>query len=167
MAVKLNDIDLNNIKVAIFDFDETLAIHKDTDFPEHRKESEEKFLTFYADAYKNPSIFYEQIEPCIRSEKLSNLINILRKENVKMYCLSGSKFSFHLKAKQLFINKYYGENIEVLSTSSQELKLTCTKIIQRINNCQLDEILFIDDRESVIQLLKDNGIKGITVDDIE
>ena len=27
--MKLGDVDLNNIKVSIFDFDETLAIHKD------------------------------------------------------------------------------------------------------------------------------------------
>ena len=30
--MKLGDVDLNNIKVSIFDFDETLAIHKDKDF---------------------------------------------------------------------------------------------------------------------------------------
>jgi len=45
-----------------------------------------------------------------------------------MYCLSGMKFSFHLKAKQNFINKYYGNDIEVISTSSQELKLKGVKI---------------------------------------
>jgi len=30
--MKLGDVDLNNIKVSIFDFDETLAIHKDNKF---------------------------------------------------------------------------------------------------------------------------------------
>ena len=38
--MKLDDINLNNIKVAIFDFDDTLAIHKDKDFCKHRRESE-------------------------------------------------------------------------------------------------------------------------------
>lgn len=33
--MKLNDVDLNDIKVTIFDFDETLAIHKDKDFTKH------------------------------------------------------------------------------------------------------------------------------------
>ena len=56
------------------------------------------------------------------------------------------KFSFHLKAKQNFINKHYGNDIEVISASTQELKLDGVKIIQRLNSCNLQEILFIDDR---------------------
>ena len=35
-------INLSNIKVAIFDLDDTLAIHKDKDYQKHRNESEEK-----------------------------------------------------------------------------------------------------------------------------
>ena len=164
--MKLNDINLNDIKVVIFDFDDTLAIHKDKDFSKHRSESEENFLNFYFNAYKNPNCFYDEIEPCIKSEVLYNFINILRNKNIKMYCLSGMKFTFHLKAKQSFINKYYGEDIEVISTSSQELKLEGTKIIQKINNCNLDEMLFIDDRRDVIEFLIQNGVKGIIVDSI-
>lgn len=34
-------IDLSSIKVAIFDFDDTLAIHKDKDYLKHRNENEE------------------------------------------------------------------------------------------------------------------------------
>lgn len=165
--MKLKDIDLNSIKVVIFDFDETLAIHKDKDFSKHREESEEKFLSFYENAYKNPSCFYEQIEPCIKSKKLYDFINILRDKKIKMYCLSGMKFTFHLKAKQFFINKYYGEDIELISVSSQKFKLIGVKIIQRINNCKLDEILFIDDRQDIIELLSKEGIKTILVSKIK
>ena len=84
-----------------------------------------------------------------------------------MYCLSGMKFSFHLKAKQTFINKYYGNDIEVISTTSQELKLKGVKIIGKINNCELDEILFIDDNPDVITLLEKNGVKSLLVNNIE
>lgn len=37
-------ISLNNIKVAIFDFDDTLAIHKDVDYLKHRNENGEKCI---------------------------------------------------------------------------------------------------------------------------
>lgn len=160
------NIDLDTIKVAIFDFDETLAIHKDKDFVKHRNESEVNFINFYLNAYKNPNCFYEEIEPCTKSEVLYNLISQLRERKVKMYCMSGMKFSFHLKAKQAFVNKYYGKDIEVISTSTQELKLQGVKIIQKINNCNLEEILFVDDKKEVIELLNQNGIKGIVVEDI-
>lgn len=165
--MKLNDINLDDIKVAIFDFDDTLAIHKDKEFSKHRSESEENFIKFYENAYKNPDCFYEEIEPCVKSEILYNFINNLRNKKIKLYCLSGMKFSFHLKAKQSFINKNYGEDIEVISTSSQELKLKGVKIIQKINNCKLDEILFFDDEKYTITYLNDNGIKVIDVNNLE
>ena len=164
--MKIGNINLDNIKVVIFDFDDTLAIHKDKDFCKHRRESEDKYLGYYLNAYKNPNTFYEDIEPCIKSEVLYNFINNLRDNNIKMYCLSGMKFSFHLKAKQSFINKYYGSDIEIISCASQELKVDGVKIIQRFNNCNLEEILFIDDRQDVIELLNATGIKAIVVNDI-
>lgn len=164
--MKLDNVDLNNIKVAVFDFDETLAIHKDKDFTKHRSESEENFTNWYYNAYRNPSNFYDEIEPCTKSEILYDLINNLREEKIKMYCLSGMKFSFHLKAKQTFVNKYYGNDIEVISTSEQDLKLKGIRIIAKINNCKLDEILFVDDNLDVVALLEKNGIKAIHIDNI-
>ena len=104
---------------------------------------------------------------CIKSEVLYNFISKLRRKGIKIYCLSGMRFSFHLKAKQSFINKYYGDDIEVISTASQELKIEGVKIIQKLNDCMLDEILFIDDRSDVVNLLNSNGIKSILVKDIQ
>lgn len=165
--MKLKDVNLNNIKLVIFDFDETLAIHKDSDFTKHRSETEESFINWYYNAYTNPECFYDEIEPCVKSEVLYNLVSDLRSRNIKMYCLSGMKFSFHLKAKQAFVSKYYGKDIEVISTSLQELKLKGVKILKKINNCNLNEILFIDDKSDVVELLNQNGIKAINVEDIE
>lgn len=148
-------INLSNIKVAIFDFDDTLAIHKDKDYQKHRNESEEKLLDYYLNAYLNPNSFYESIEPCDISESILKLINILRENNVKIYCVSGMKFSFHLRAKEHFVHKYYGNDIEVISTKNQKLKIDAVKIISKINNCNLDEILFVDDiKENIINFNK-------------
>lgn len=165
--MKIENINLENTKVVIFDFDDTLAIHKDKDFCKHRRESEDKYLRYYLNAYKNPNTFYEDIEPCIKSEVLYNFIVKLRSKGIKMYCLSGMKFSFHLKAKQFFINKRYGDDIEIISTASQELKIDGVKIIQKFNECKLEEILFIDDREDVVDFLSKSGVNSILVKDIE
>lgn len=161
----MNNIDLKKIKVVIFDFDDTLAIHKDPNFSITRGEREENYISFYEKAYKYPEIFYEEIEPCYKSERMFNFIKELRNNNIKMYCLSGMKFSFHLKAKQAFINKYYGNDIEIIITSTQELKVPGVKIIQKICNCNLDEILFIDDLEDTVNYLNSNGIRAINVDE--
>ena len=165
--MRLNEINLDNIKIAFFDFDETLAIHKDKDFIKHRNESEDKRLGFYLNAYKNPDTFYEDIEPCVKSEILYNFINKLRNKNIKIYCISGMKYSFHLKAKQNFVSKYYGEDIEVLSTTTQESKLDGVRIIQMLNNCSLDEMIFIDDNKNTIKHLANNGIRAFDVNDLK
>ena len=161
------NINLDNIKVVIFDFDDTLAIHRDRDFLKHRRENEDKRLGYYLNAYQNSDIFYEEIEPCDKSEVLYKLVQELRNKNIKMYCLSGMKFSFHFKAKQNFINKHYGSDIELISVGTQELKLDGIKIIAKANNCSLDEIIVIDDLDETINYLKQNGINVINVNDIK
>ena len=159
--------ELNKIKVAIFDFDDTLAIHKDKDYLNHRNENEEKLLNYYLNAYLDPESFYETIEPCIISEQILKLINTLRKNNVKIYCVSGMKFSFHLKAKEHFVHKYYSNDIEVISARNQELKIDAAKIISKINKCNLDEVLFVDDMEENIIRFRNLGIKALLPNEIE
>ena len=160
-------INLNNIKVAIFDFDDTLAIHKDKDYKEHRNETEEKFLNYYLNAYLNPNSFYESIEPCNVSKSIFKLISILRKNNVKIYCVSGMKFSFHFKAKEYFVHKYYGKDIEGGVTRNQELKVDAVKIISKVNNCNLNEILFVDDIEENIIKFNEIGINALLPNDVD
>lgn len=160
--VENKKIDLSSIKVAIFDFDDTLAIHKDKDYLKHRNENEEHLLNYYLNAYLNPGSFYETIEPCSICDSLQNLIKNFETKGVKMYCVSGMKFSFHLKAKENFVHKYYSNDIEVISARSQESKCDAVKIIKRINNCDLNEILFIDDNKENIIRFNNMGINAYT-----
>ena len=163
----INNLNLENIKVVIFDYDGTLAIHRDKDFVKHRNESVDKRLNYYANAYQKPSNFYIDIESCDRSYVLYNLIQELRNRNIKMYCLSGMKFSFHFKAKQDFINTQYGDDIELISVGTQELKLDGIKIISKLNKCSFDEILYIEDLEDTVKFLKSKGINVINVNEIK
>lgn len=164
---KKNNLKLGSMRVVIFDFDGTLAIHRDKKYVEHRNGSESKRLDYYSDAYQNPNDFFKDMEPCDRSEELYNFINDLRNKNIKMYCLSGMKFSFHFKAKQDFINNQYGDDIELISVGTQELKLDGIKIISKINNCNLDEILFVEDLDDTINYLRNNGVNVINVNDLK
>lgn len=162
----MNKINLNNIKVAIFDFDETLAIHKDKKYKEKRNQSEDKLFNYYLNAYINPEIFYEKIEICSVSEPILKLINILRKNDTKIYCVSGMNFSFDLKAKENFVHKYYGNDIEIISAGTQELKIKATKIIKKLNGCKLDEILFVDDMSENIINFNKIGINAVLPEEV-
>lgn len=77
------------------------------------------------------------------------------------------KFSFHLKAKEHFVHKYYSNDIEVISTRTQELKCEAVKILKCINDCKLNEILFVDDIEENIIRFHDIGIYAFTPKEIE
>lgn len=59
------------------------------------------------------------------------------------------KFSFNLKVKRYFVYKYYGRDIDVISTRNKELKVDAVKIISKVNNCNLNEILFVDDIKDI------------------
>lgn len=77
------------------------------------------------------------------------------------------KFSFQLKAKQNFIHKYYGNGIEVLSCYPQERKVDAVKIIQKVNNCNLTEILFVDDIEYNMDKLNNLGVCALLIDEVD
>ena len=160
-------LDLTKIKVAIFDFDDTLAIHRDKNYSKRRKEDYEVFLNFYKNAYLHPDTFYDEIEVCDKSDTIYKLIDILRKQGTKLYVLSGMKFSFQLKAKASFVYKYYGNDIEVIMARSQERKVDGVNVIQRINNCKLDEILFVDELEENIKRFKQMGINALMPSEVE
>lgn len=161
---------LKDVKLAIFDFDDTLAIHKDKNYVEHRKKLGEN--NYFRKAFENPDTFYETIEPCDISKDMVNLICYLRLHNVKMYCLSGMRMSLHAEAKQHFINENYGEDIKLVSASTQEYKVDVVKILQESTGCKSNEILFIDDLQKVVDLMKEQGymallesqVKDITID---
>lgn len=160
-------INLKNIKVAIFDFDDTLAIHRDREYLQHRNENEENLQNYFLNAYLNPEKFYEIIEPCNISQSILKLIDILRKNNVKIYCVSGMRFSFHFKAKEYFVHKYYGKDIELISTRNQETKIDAVRIISKVNNCNLNEVLFVDDIAENIVNFKKVGINALLPIDVD
>ena len=160
-------VNLDNIKVAIFDFDDTLAIHEDREFLNHRSKNEETYLNFYLNAYLNPETFYESIESCNKSDSLYKIINILRNNGSKLYCLTGMKFSFHFKAKQNFVHNHYGDDIEVIACYPQERKIDAVKIIKKINNCDLSEILFVDDIKDNVKNLNNLGVCAVSIEEVD
>lgn len=159
---------LKNIKLAIFDFDDTLAIHKDKDYIEHRKEiGKSGENNYFKYAFEFPDIFYDKLEPCEVSVDMQNLIGYLRLHNVKMYCLSGMRMSLHSSAKQSFINKHYGSDIKLLSASTQEYKVDVVNILQDSYRLNSNEILFVDDLEKVVNLMKEQGYVSLLESDVK
>ena len=121
-------ISLKNIKVAIFDFDDTLAIHRDSNYVENRKADEDGY---FLKAYENPQAFFETIEPCTANNDMRNLVGYCRNEGIPMFCVTGMRFSLHMSAKNAFIKKYYGDDIELITSAGQERKSDVVRILIR------------------------------------
>lgn len=163
----MKNINLDNFKVAIFDFDDTLAIHSDKEYLKHRSINEEAHLDYYLNAYLNQESFYDSIEKCDKSDSLYRLINDLRNKKIKLYCLTGTKFSFNIKAKENYVHKHYGDDIEIIWCYPQERKVDAVKIVKKLNNCELKEILFVDDMKDNINRLNNLGICALLIDELE
>lgn len=155
---------LENIKIAVFDFDDTLAMHVDKDYRTHRKENSNEY---FINAYKYPKDFYEKIEPCTVSKAMKTLVENCRVKNIPMYCVSGMRFSIHLDAKKEFVHNHYGNDIKVFAASSQERKTDVVSVLSDIHNCSNKEILFVDDLEENISRMKKLGICALMPNDVE
>ncbi len=55
----------------------------------------------------------------------------------------------------------------MISSRNQELKVEAAKIISMINNCDIKNILFIDDIVDNIERFNDAGINALLPSDIE
>ena len=88
------------------------------------RSSSAEFLIFERQSHdKGIQVRFEDGDLWLTQKSISELFNTTR-NNVKLYCVSGMKFSFHLKAKEYFVHKYYGNDIEVIST---RIKNRCNK----------------------------------------
>lgn len=154
---------LNKIKVAVFDFDDTLAIHKDKNYIQRRKGSND----YYIQAYLHPDTFYETIEPCYPSLVLQNVTAYCRLNNIPMFCVSGMRFSLHMDAKIAFIQKHYGNDIKFIIASSQERKADVVQVLKETNRCDTSEILFVDDMDCNISNMSDLGYSVVSVNDLK
>ena len=148
---------LRNIKLAIFDFDNTLAKYKNNVF-DHRNENEG---TYYINAYLYPDSFYDGFASAYPPDEMKKLVDCCMTKGIPLYCITGMRFTLHLEAKKSFIKNYYGDAIEVIATANQERKKDVVILLKRIYQCEFNEILFVDDYYDNIMMMKQIGVKAI------
>lgn len=148
-------------KLVIFDFDDTLALHLNKNYRKNRKDEE-----YFRLAYLNPEIFYEEIECCKPSEILQRIVKECKKHKIKMYCISGMRFSLHQNAKEYFIKTHYDGDIEFVIARNQETKKEVIEILKNVYDCEYEDILFFDDMSENIEMMASLGIKAFDMYDI-
>ena len=156
-------ISLNAIKAAAFDFDNTLALHRERKFMKNWAEDED---AYFLGTYEDPENFYDTKEPCKENEELKQLVSLCRERGIAMYCVSGMRSTLNCKAKECFIRKHYGDGIEVIGTAGQERKKDVIRILTRHLHIKPEELLFVDDMDATLDMLKETGVTGVHVSQV-
>lgn len=83
-----------NITMAVFDFDNTLAMHQGS-----RDIEKNHLQLFYDAAQHSPETFYERVVPCKAPKATVDFVKKLAFDGVRLVCLSGMRCSLNLAAK--------------------------------------------------------------------
>lgn len=148
------------VKLVIFDFDGTLAIHQNHDYIERRERN--GLQEYFAEAFKHPDTFYETFDPCVSNPQLVKMVELCRTANIPMCCVSGMKSSLHKRAKEAFIHKHYGKDIPLIVAADGKNKPFVAGVLSRVFELKHGEVLELDDEESVIKAMREDDFLAVT-----
>lgn len=132
-------INLENLEFAIFDFDDTLCVHIDhTGNPdEGEKQYNKNILTFGADHYNNKG--------CEDNILLKRFMLMCKEKKARLGLMSATKSFQHMQAKNEWIKRRYGLELENFSVGKFDYKLELMIAISDAYNIPRDRILLVDD----------------------
>lgn len=156
---------IKDIKLAIFDFDNTLAIY-DMQEP-HPDEYTGDSIEWYKEALLNPERFYEEYDPRKTSDKLQEIIACLRENGAKMFCVSHMQNTLNFTAKQSYVQNHYGSDIDLIATCSAEQKVEVVRILCRAFDCQPNEVIVFDDLQETVETMLQHGYNAYLEEEAE
>lgn len=143
--------DLSLYRLAVFDFDDTLAIHPSYLYDDD-KFGHTSCLT------GDPNYYSHSYAPPV----MQNLIANLRNECVYLMCLTHESTSLVQPLKQSFLDKWYGPGIELVFTSKPEYKPRDICIKCNMLGIEPCDVLFIDDKIGTVVAARKYGINALT-----
>lgn len=146
-------VDLTNIKLVIFDFDDTLCIH-----PKHGYTEEDEIeleLKVYRDI-KSPWSEHA------KNRHMQEFIDECVEKGMKMGMMSLVSSFKHGERKIHWIKEQYGVNMENYSVGNREDKIRLLKVLMLTFNLDFKQIMIIDDRSDTLNEAAENGFIAIS-----
>lgn len=129
-------IDFGKIKMVLFDFDDTLAIHEWHDnSPEEQLKYDKSVLTDGAGAWSH-------LRP---SRHMSEFMKSCAEANIKMGLISAGMSFQHLKGKADWVKEVYGYKLENYCVGRVEAKLDMMIALAEAYEIPRNQILIVDD----------------------
>lgn len=152
-------INIDNVKIAVFDFDDTLCIHKyhgsTTRIPNFMQKCLEGNYPWnqydqHDDEYGSPSSI------------MRVFIKMCEHRGIPMFVCSATNMSVIGKSKTDWVNFMYQCSMENICVSSWDKKAEMMLELARYHNVGPDEVLVIDDYFAVLDMAGDLGFQTAT-----
>ncbi|MGN0485110.1 MAG: hypothetical protein ACI4HI_16320 [Lachnospiraceae bacterium] len=143
--------DLMNIKMAVFDFDNTLCIHTDFFWNEEKQDWHLRYMLEHGISAKG--------EPNLLMQKfLGKCVDF----GIRIGLISATSFYVAMKAKQTWAEQKYGVKFENFCVSTNDEKIHMMELLSEVYHFNPDQILLVDDTADVLCMAADRGFSAAT-----
>ena len=141
------------IKLALFDFDDTLCIHT-----KHTNDYE----TIYYKAMLSGNADYWTKQGFETNPQMKELLKICKEAGMTMGLISAVSIARSAELKVQWVMDNYGYKLNNYCVSTAKTKITAIKILSNLLKLKPDEILFVDDLYSTVMEAAELGVYAIS-----
>ena len=154
-------VNMDEIKLAFFDYDDTLCIHRHNGV---RRPTVEEFDT----ARVTEDIgYYMNLQWFTYSPAVKDIVSSLYNKGVKLYVLTWASDDTLVSARQAFLSHYYGDVFSGLTVvGSRESKIAFARMYSRINKIPGSQILIVEDHPDTRYDFLVAGFSALSVSEI-
>lgn len=143
-------INLNNIDMVLFDFDNTLCIHKSHNTAPDREYN------------KNIILGKNCYEKCDMNTHMKKFMTACELRSIRMGLISSTVSYKHMQAKHDWVLNNYGADLDNYCVGNPESKIEIMIAISDALNIERNRILIVDDLCSTLELAANNGFSACT-----
>lgn len=147
-------INFNSLKLVLFDFDDTLAIHR-----KHGTGTPEGHHRYCVQIYRGDLEAFKDCEP---NAAIGEFIKKCKYYGVKMGLISFVDSCKHADMKLLWVKNKYDVTMEDYCVCSAEAKIQQALAITEALGLRPNQVLMVDDRYDVLASFGDHGFQHAT-----
>lgn len=144
-----------NIKLVLFDFDDTLCIHT------QHYEDDAIREAYHIDMLKNNSEWWT-MRGCQINKQMEKLLFLCEKENKRVGLISAVDMPRTAGLKIEWVKTHYGYELEDFCACSLKGKVDVIKAITKVYGIKPEEILFIDDLHDNVWNVSALGVNAMS-----
>lgn len=146
-------IDIQKVKMILWDFDDTLCFHSD-----HSSPLDEFDTEYNVGVLLNQDVY----STCDMNYTIKRFMDYAKRENKRQGLISGVTCFIHASNKENWVKEHYDIVLENYCVGSQEMKLGMMLAIAKACDYTRDEILLVDDVWENLERAADNGFQSAT-----